>query len=68
MKILDGIGAGVFVTACIVIALMAVIGWIRCLTHFVRADFEAPYKAEIVYGVGTFTGAGAIIGWININD
>lgn len=48
------------------IILLGIIGWVRCVVKLVKQDFDTPYKAELIYGIGTFTGAGAIIGWINI--
>lgn len=52
----------------LLIVTFCFIGEIRCIYKFCKCDFKQPYKAEIVYGIGSFTGAGAIIGWININD
>ena len=43
-------------------------GWVKCVIKLVKTDFQAPYKAEVIYGIGTFTGAGAIIGWIDIKE
>lgn len=54
--------------AYLAIIILGAIGWVLCVVKFVRSDFKAPYKAEVVYGIGTLTGAGAIIGYININD
>ena len=47
---------------------LGVIGWVKSIVKLTRTDFQAPYKAELIYGVGVFTGAGAVIGYININD
>jgi hypothetical protein len=43
------------------------IGWIMNLVEFVNLDFESPYKAEIIRGIG-LSSYGAIIGWIDIKD
>jgi hypothetical protein len=51
----------------IVIILLGV-GEIKCIIKFAESDFEAPYKAEIIYGVGMITGFGSIIGWMDIHD
>ena len=48
--------------------LLWIAGEIMCVVKFVECDFKAPYKAEIVYGVGFLTGTGFIIGWLNIDD
>lgn len=63
-----GKAIGAFVIVQIIVAILALAGWVQCLVKFVNCDFKEPYKAEIIYGIGTFTGAGAIIGWINIDD
>jgi len=45
-----------------------IFGEIRCIYKFCRSDFEPSYKREIIYGVGAFTGFGAIIGYFNFED
>jgi len=52
----------------VIVALLCIIGYIRCVIKFIHCDFKAPYKCEVVYGVGTFTGAGAIIGYVNVDS
>ena len=47
---------------------MAIIGEIKCVIKFCRCDFQAPYKAEAIYGLGAITGFGSIIGYLDIND
>ena len=56
------------VITVIAIIVLGTLGWLKCVIKLVKTDFEAPYKAEVIYAVGTFTGAGAIIGWIDIKD
>lgn len=60
--------AGFLMAVLIIISLLGVIGWVKSIIKLTKTDFQSPYKAELMYGVGVFTGAGAIIGWININD
>ncbi len=48
--------------------LFVIIGEARCIYKMVTCNWEPIGKAEIVYTIGTFTGTGAIIGWINIPD
>ena len=43
-------------------------GWVQSIYKFTQCDFEAPYKAEICYGVGLAPPIGMIIGWTNIED
>jgi len=56
------------------IALVAVIytvlifGELRCLYKTITCNWDPIGKAEIVYTIGTFTGAGVIIGYFNIED
>lgn len=52
----------------IAIFIAALVGEVKCIIKFVRCDFNAPYKKEIIYGVGVCTGAGAVIGYLNINE
>jgi hypothetical protein len=51
-----------------IIGILLLVGYIMNIVKFVKCDFEAPYKAEIIYGIGIGTGLGGVIGWININD
>ena len=51
-----------------IIMLLIIIGWIMCLVKFLNCDFKTPYKAEVIYGIGTFSGLGGIIGYLNIQD
>ena len=50
-----------------IIYLVAIFGWCRCIYKFASCDFEngKSWKAEIIYGIGTFTGAGAVIGYMD---
>lgn len=45
-----------------------IIGEILCIVKMCRCNWEPVGKAEIIYTIGTFTGAGGIIGWIHIED
>lgn len=44
------------------------IGEIRCIYKMITCNWEPVGKAEILYTIGTFSGAGAVIGWFNIED
>lgn len=48
--------------------LACIVGWCMNLYKFVTLNFESPYKAEVIRGVGVFTGIGAVTGYINIKD
>lgn len=56
------------ITVMSVLTILSIVGWILCVVHLAKTDFKAPYKAEIIYGIGTFTGVGAVLGYINIQD
>lgn len=53
-----------------ILALMItlLVGEIKCVVKMVKCNFEPIGKAEIFYTVGTFTGLGCIIGYIDIKD
>jgi hypothetical protein len=45
------------------------IGWILNFVAFCKCDFEAPYKAEIIRGIGIVVAPyGGIVGWVDIQD
>lgn len=48
--------------------ILGLIGEIRCIYKMCTCNWEPVGKAEILYTVGSFTGAGAIIGWFDIED
>lgn len=43
-----------------------IVGWILGLVKFFQCDFTAPYKAEIIYGLGIVSGYNCIVGWFNL--
>lgn len=52
----------------LVISIFLIIGEIKCIYKMITCNWEPVGKAEILYTVGTFTGLGSIIGWIDIKD
>lgn len=62
--------AGIVILTFLPILLFAVaiFGEIRCIYKMCTCNWEPIGKAEIVYTVGTFTGAGVIIGYLSIED
>jgi len=52
----------------IALPILLVWGEVLCIYKFVKCDFSdaTSYKPEIVYGIGTFTGTGIIIGWMDL--
>lgn len=55
-------------TVIIIISLWlgALSGYILGAYKLASCDFEPPYKAEILYGVGAISGLNAIFGWFNL--
>jgi hypothetical protein len=49
----------------IVLWIVLGVGWVMNIVKFVKCDFKAPYKAEIVHGVGLIPVVGAVTGWID---
>ena len=53
----------------VVLIVFCLVGWTMNLVKFCHCDFEAPYKAESIRGVGIVTGpVGSIMGFITIED
>ena len=42
--------------------------WCMNLYKLTQCNFEAPYKAEIIYGVGTFSPTFLVTGFVDIDD
>jgi len=49
----------------VIFAFFALIGEIKCVYKFFSCDFAPSYKAEIIYGFGTLSGFGGIIGYMD---
>ncbi len=58
----------IFNLICVIIAITMFVGEIKCVLKMIDCNWEPIGKAEILYTVGTFTGAGCIIGFIDIQD
>ncbi len=51
------------------IGIAALGGYGLNIIKFCQSDFEAPYKSEVIRGVGIpFAPIGIIAGWMNIGD
>jgi len=50
----------------VVIILVVGTGWVKNLIKLSDCDFEAPYKAEIVHGIGIIPPVGMITGWLDL--
>jgi hypothetical protein len=52
----------------ILFTLTLIIGEVKCIIKMIDCNWEPIGKSEIIYTVGTFTGLGCIIGYIDIKD
>jgi hypothetical protein len=52
----------------ILAAILCVTGEVLCIIKMVRCNWDPIGKAECIYTIGTFTGAGVVIGYLNIQD
>lgn len=61
---------GAILGSLIVIAIFiaGLVGEIKCIVKMCKCNWEPIGKAEIIYTLGTFTGAGCIIGYIDVTD
>jgi hypothetical protein len=50
------------------LSLLALLGYVVNIDKFFRCDFQAPYKTEIIRGIGIISPLGCITGWIKIED
>jgi hypothetical protein len=51
------------------LAACAAFGWVNNIVHLCKADFEHPYKNEILRGIG-IPGAplGMVLGWLTFEE
>lgn len=52
------------ITLIVVVAVL--IGWVKNVIKLSECDFEAPYKAEVIHGVGIIPPVGMVTGWLNV--
>jgi hypothetical protein len=52
----------------VAIVVAALVGEVKCIIKMASCDWNPIGKSEIIYTVGTFTGFGAVIGYLNIKD
>ncbi len=50
------------------IAILIIIGEVKCIIKMCKCNWDPIGKEEIFYTIGTFTGLGFVIGWIDIQD
>jgi len=52
----------------LVIALLAIVGEVKCIIKAINCNWEPVGKAEIVYTGSAVLGLGCIVGYIDIRD
>lgn len=52
-------------TFYLIVILVIGTGWVKNLIKLSDCDFEAPYKAEIIHGVGIIPIIGMVTGWMD---
>lgn len=48
--------------------ILLIVGWVKCVIKTINCNWDPIGKAEVIYTIGCFTGAGGIIGYIDITD
>lgn len=50
----------------LVFVLVIGTGWVKNIIKLSNCDFEAPYKAEVIHGIGLIPPVGMITGWLDV--
>jgi len=67
MTTIEKISFAVFAAVWLII-ILGTIGWVMNAIKLAKLDFEEPYKAEIIRGIGLVLIVGAFTGYIDIED
>ena len=51
-----------------VLIVLALVGEVLCIYKATKCNWKPIDKAEVIYTIGAFTGAGAVIGFFDIKD
>jgi len=54
--------------ALVLILILGGIGWCMNVYKITQLDFESPYKAEVLRGIGVIPPVGAIEGWMTFEE
>ena len=57
-----------FILIGIILVVLTIIGEVKCIVKMCKCNWNPIGKAEVLYTVGTFTGVGCVIGYIDIED
>lgn len=50
----------------ILVFVIVMVGWTKNIIKLSECDFESPYKAELIYGIGLIPPVGMITGWLDV--
>lgn len=67
MRGISKTGFTLIVLQFVIIGLL-VVGEVKCIIKAIGCNWEPVGKAEVIYTGAAFTGLGAIIGWLDIED
>tara|TARA_R110000782_G_scaffold43450_3_gene97896 strand:+ start:274 stop:459 length:186 start_codon:yes stop_codon:yes gene_type:complete len=57
-----------FIIVLTLLGIFLIAGEVKCIIKAVNCNWKPIGKAEVIYTASAFTGAGCIVGWINIED
>ena len=52
----------------VLLTITLLVGDVKCIIKMINCNWNPIGKSEVLYTVGTFTGAGGVIGHFNIED
>lgn len=52
----------------LVLTVASFVGEVMCISKAISCNWKPVGKAEVIYTAGAFTGLGAVIGYIDIED
>lgn len=52
----------------LIVAILLFVGEVKCFYKALTCDWNPIGKAEVIYTASAFTGLGAVVGWIDIED
>lgn len=52
----------------LIIAILLVVGEVKCIVKAINCDWNPVGKAEVIYTAAACCGLGSIVGWFDIED
>ena len=49
----------------LLIAALAITGWVKNIIKLSGCDFQSPYKCEVIHAVGIIPPVGAVVGYMD---